>query len=127
MKSMDLFLNFPVADMNRNVLWRDPEGVENPQKARMNAFWGDESWRAIAYRTDTTLFGDPEKQSNEVVAEAFRRRLKEVAGFARVPDPMPMRNSKGAIVYYLFFASQKNTAEDILLDIFEKYQKRGEN
>ncbi len=127
MKSMDLFLNFPVADMNRNVLWRDPEGVENPQKARMNAFWGDESWRGIAYRSDTTLFGDPEKQSNEVVAEAFRKRLKDVAGFARVPQPMPMRNSKGAIVYYLFFASQKNTAEDIVLDIFKKYEMRGAN
>lgn len=127
MKSMDLFLNFQVADMNRNVLWRDPEGVENPQKARMNAFWGDESWRGIAYRTDTTLFGDPEKQSNEVVAEAFRKRLKDVAGFARVAQPLPMRNSKGAVVYYLFFASQKNTAEDIVLDIFEKYRRRGEN
>ena len=126
MKSIDLFLNFPVADINRNVLWRDPEAVENPQKARMNAFWGDESWRGIAYRTDTTLFGDPEKQPNEVVAAAFRKRLKEVAGFARVPQPLPMRNSKGAIIYYLFFASQKNTAEHIVLDIFEKYQERGE-
>ena len=126
MKSIDLFLNFPVADINRNVLWRDPEAVENPQKARMNAFWGDESWRSIAYRTDTTLFGDPEKQPNEVVAAAFRKRLKEVAGFARVPQPLPMRNSKGAIIYYLFFASQKNTAEHIVLDIFEKYQERGE-
>ena len=27
MKTIDLFLNFPVADMNRNVLWRDPERV----------------------------------------------------------------------------------------------------
>ncbi len=126
MKSVDLFLNFPVADMNRNVLWRYPEGVDNPQKARMNTFWGDESWRGIAYRTDTTLFGDPEKQSNEVVAEAFRKRLKEIARFARVPQPMPMRNSKGAIIYYLFFASQKDTAEHIVQDIFEKYRKWGE-
>ena len=126
MKSIDLFLNFPVADINRNVLWRDPEGVENPQKARMNGFWGDDTWHNIAYRTDTTLFGEPEKQSNKVVAEAFRKRLRDVAGFARVPDPLPMRNSKGAIIYYLFFASQKDTAEHIVLDIFNKYQERGE-
>ena len=126
LRSIDLFLNFPVTDMNRNVLWRDPEGVERSQKARMNAFWGDDSWRNIAYRTDTTLFGEPEKQSNEAVAEAFRKRLEDVARFTRVPQPLPMRNSKGAILYYLFFASQKDTAEYIVLDIFKKYQKRGE-
>ncbi len=126
MKSLDLFLNFPVLDMNRNVLWRYPEGVENPQIARMKAYWGDDSWRDIAYRTDTTLFGEPEKQSNEVIAEAFRKRLEGVAGFARVPQPLPMRNSRGAIVYYLFFASQKNTAENIVLDIFRKYRSQGQ-
>ncbi len=126
MKSLDLFLNFPVLDMNRNVLWRYPEGVGNPQIARMNAFWGDDSWREIAYRTDTTLFKEPEKQSNEVIAEAFRKRLEGVAGFARVPQPLPMSNSRGAIVYYLFFASQKNTAENIVLDIFRKYRSQGE-
>ncbi|MGA8307327.1 MAG: three-Cys-motif partner protein TcmP [Candidatus Acidiferrales bacterium] len=51
MKTIDLFLNFPVADMNRNVLWRDPERVSAAQAARMTAFWGDESWRDIAYQT----------------------------------------------------------------------------
>jgi len=71
------------------------------------------------------LFDMPEKQSNEDVAEAFRKRLKEVAGFAKVPKPMPMRNSRGAIVYYLFFASQNDIGESIVLDIFEKYKNRG--
>ncbi len=126
MKTLDVFLNFPVADINRNVLRRDPGTVADPQKARLNAYWGDDSWRKIAYRTDTTLFGEPEKQSNEVVAEAFRMRLKKVAGFTRVPKPLPMRNTKGAVVYYLYFASQKNTAEHIVLDIFRKYEKHGD-
>jgi three-Cys-motif partner protein len=123
MKTLDLFLNFPVADMNRNVLWRDPEKVAASQIARMTAFWGDASWREIAYQTTGNLFGNPEKESNEVVAEAFRQRLKRVAGFGRVPDPLPMKNSSGAIVYYLFFASQVDTAEKIVLDIFGKYRK----
>jgi three-Cys-motif partner protein len=126
MKSLELFLNFPIQDINRNVLHRDPASVEESQKARMNAYWGDDSWREIAYRTDTTLFGEEEKQSNEIIAEAFRKRLKTVAGFARVPRPLPMRNSTDAIVYYLFFASQKNTAEHIVLDIFRKYETPGE-
>lgn len=91
----------------------------------MTAYWGDESWRNIAYTTEGSLFGIPQKEPNEVVVEAFRERLKNVAGFKRVPEPMPMRNSKNAIVYYLFFASQKGTAENIVLDIFQKYRNRG--
>ncbi|MGB7307468.1 MAG: three-Cys-motif partner protein TcmP [Candidatus Acidiferrales bacterium] len=125
MKTLDVFLNFPVMDMNRNVLWRNPDRVGPTQIARMNSFWGDESWRDIAYRTDLGLFGEPEKQTNEVIAEAFRLRLQKTAGFARVPRPLPMRNSTGATVYYLYFASQKNTAENIVIDIFKKYQDRG--
>jgi len=124
-KTLDMFLNFPVMGINRNVLRRDPENVGTLQKVRMTAVWGDDSWSKIAYGSD--LFGNPDKRSNDTIAEAFRARLKEVAGFARVPKPIPMRNSKGAIVYYLFFASQKDTAEHIVLDIFKKYENRGAN
>ena len=119
------FLNFPVADMNRNVLWKNPEKVEPEQAARMTAFWGDESWREVAYDTTSNLFGYEEKTSNEEIAQAFQKRLKRVAGFKYVPDPVPMRNSKGTIVYYLFFASQKPAAESIVIDIFNKYRNRG--
>jgi three-Cys-motif partner protein len=123
--ALDMFLNFPVMDMNRNALHRDPESPTSLQKDRMTSVWGDESWADIAYGED--LFGNPDKRSNDAIAGAFRKRLKEVAGFARVPKPIPMRNSKGAIVYYLFFASQKNTAEGIVIDIFKKYENRGAN
>lgn len=125
MKTLDVFLNFPVADMNRNVLWRDREAVDPSQKKRLNKYWGDESWREVAYRTDGNLFNTPEKQSNEVVADAFRTRLQNVAGFAYVPEPLPMRNTRGAIVYYLYFASQKDTGEKIVTDIFRKYEEQG--
>jgi three-Cys-motif partner protein len=126
MRSIDLFLNFPVVDMNRNVLWHDPTKVDAQQIARMSRMWGDESWLDIAYTTTKNLFGYPEKEPNETVAEAFRRRLRKVAGFNRVPQPLPMRNSRGAIVYHLFFASQKDTAENIVEEIFENYRRRGE-
>jgi three-Cys-motif partner protein len=126
MGSLEMFLNFPVMDMNRNVLWRNPDKVDRSQKVRMNAYWGDESWNDAAYSTSGNLFDIPEKQSNERIAEAFRVRLKNVAGFARVPPPLPMRNSAGAIVYYLYFASQKDTADNIVCDIFAKYRSRGQ-
>lgn len=79
----------------------------------------------MAYETKRNLFGIPEKEPNEVIAEAFRQRLQEIAGFSRVPEPLAMENSKGAIIYYLFFASQNNTAEKIAREIFSKYQKSG--
>lgn len=122
--TIDMFLNFPVMDMNRNVLWRNPEKVSAAQLARMNAFWGGD-WKRDAYTTERSLFGEPEKESNDAIAEAFRRRLQDIAGFKKVPQPLPMH--KGAIVYYLFFASQVGVAEKIVMDIFAKYRNRSEN
>lgn len=126
MGTIDLFLNFPIMDMNRNALWRYPDRVPASGIERMTAFWGDESWRDVVYREERTLFGyQPVKVHNKDVAEAFRNRLRERAKFKYVPQPMPMRNSVGVVVYYLFFASQKSVASKIVKDIFSKYEKRG--
>jgi three-Cys-motif partner protein len=124
MKTLDVFLNFPVQDMNRNVFWRNPDLVDESQIQRMNVFWGDESWRNIVYDTTRNLFGFPEKEPNEIIAEAFRKRLLEVAAFRHVPDPVPMRNSTGAILYFLFFASQNETAARIARQIFLKFRSQ---
>jgi three-Cys-motif partner protein len=122
-QAIDLILNFPVMDMNRNVLWRNPEGVEPADLARMNAYWGDDSWRRVAYVPEATLFGVEErKANNEDIAEGFRARLKSIGGFKYVPEPMPMRNSTGAVVYYLFFASQVSVAGKIASEIFASYR-----
>lgn len=126
MKTIDMFLNFPIADMNRNVFSRNPAGVAADDISRMNAFWGDDSWRRVAYQPVKNLFGeDEEKTDNATIAEAFRKRLVEVAGFKWVPKPIPMRNSNGAVVYYLFFASQKPVAAKIVEYIFDKYRDKG--
>jgi three-Cys-motif partner protein len=126
MESIEIFLNFPVMDMNMNVLRKNPEKVAKSQLARMNAFWGDDSWRNVAYTKTKGLFDDiKEKTSIEPVVKAYQDRLKKVASFAYVPDPIPMRNSMGAIVYYLFFASPKKTGAKIVKDIFDKYKNRG--
>ena len=55
----------------------------------------------------------------------FRERLQKAAGFKFVPQPMPMRNSRGAVVYYLLFASPNETGARIVNDIFNKYRSRG--
>jgi len=82
------------------------------------------SWRRAAYSTSQNLFGYEEKLGNPEVAGAFCQRLRDHAGFAHVAEPMPMRNTAGAIVYYLIFASQKPVARDIVTDIFRKYRDR---
>ena len=126
MKSVEIFLNFMVMDMNMNVLWKNPAGVAPAQIERMVRFWGDNSWRGAAYREEPDLFGThEEKTSNDDVAEAYRGRLQDAAGFKYVPHPIPMRNSSGAIIYYLFFASQNATAGRIVEEIFDRYRQRG--
>jgi len=129
LKTIDLFLNFPIMDMNRNALWTKPEKVSRANRDRMTFFWGDASWEEAAYEPSKQgeLFGSAraEKRGNEVVADAFRKRLRNVAQFAQVAEPLPMRNSQGAVVYYLFFASQKEVADDIVREIFGRYRARG--
>ena len=126
MRSVDVFYNFMIMDANMNVLMRDPSKVTDAQAQRMDAVWGDDSWRTVAYRKTQDLFGDrDDKVSNEEIAEAFRLRLRDVAGFAYVPQPIPMRNSKGATVYYLYFASPNEKGADIVADIFNTYRSKG--
>lgn len=127
-RSIEIFLNFPVADINRNVLWRDASKVSDLQIKRMNKFCGDTSWENVAYveSPQQHLFGNKikEKTSNKTIAEAYRHRLKEVAGFKYVPEPIAMKNSQNAIIYYLFFASPKPVAANIVKSIFNKYEDR---
>jgi three-Cys-motif partner protein len=124
MKSIEIFLNFPILDMNRNVLHRDLSGVDPKQVERMTRYWGDESWRNISYSRQGNLFGYEEKTSGNTLVTAFCDRLRKVAGFEYVSEPMAMRNTKGDVVYYLIFASQKPVAANIVRDIFRKHHDR---
>ena len=104
----------------------NPEKVDSRQIERMNRFWGDGSWRDVAYDSRANLFGWDEKVAgNEALVRAYRQRLRDVAGFQYVQEPMPMRNSKGGTVYYLFFASPNATGSKIVEYIFNKYRDAG--
>ena len=125
MRSVEIFINFPTMDMNRNILWRNPDDVTPEQLHRMSAFWGDDSWRTAAYHR-RNLFDIEMKaeNANQAVVDAFRTRLKEVAGFGYVPEALPMRNTAGFVVYYLVFASANATGGHIVTDIFDRYRDR---
>jgi three-Cys-motif partner protein len=131
MKSLDIFLNFPTMDMNRTALLKNPDVVEQEYIQRMTSYWGDESWKQVAYSDSPqrNLFGEgvKEKESNKAIAEGFRERLQKIAGFKFVPEPIPMRNSTGATLYCLFFASQNSTADKLGRYILNKYKNKGIN
>ncbi len=126
MKTLDVFLNFPVMDINRNVLWRDPGKVGASQVARMNAFWGDESCAMSPIGRTRVYLNGPKNRRTKWLRKLSACDCRRSPVLRDFPDPLPMRNSTGAIVYYLFFASQKDTAENIVLDIFKRYEHRGE-
>ena len=129
LKTVDMFLNFPIMDINRNVLRHDRSKVAASDVERMNRLWGDNSWDAVAFieTGQTSMFDfEPEKtkKDNNAIVMAFRQRLEKVAGFKYVPAPLPMRNSNNAVIYYLFFASHNDTGLRIIQSIFAKYWER---
>src|SRR5262249_4278103 len=121
LRTLDLFLCLPVEDESRAPLWTRARRVAAAPPERMDPLGGDDAWRAMA---DRPAAGDSAagraarshssggQSSADAVAQAFRRRLREEAGFANVPDPLPLRNGANAVASYLFFASAGNTAND---------------
>lgn len=124
-KTIDIFINFPIMDINRNVLFEDFAKANSEDIERMNAFWGDESWKQLLYREQETLFGKTYHiriEDYQTLARDFCKRLKSI-GFNDVPEPILMRNKVGGPLYYLCFVSQKSVAKDIVNDIFNNYRK----
>jgi three-Cys-motif partner protein len=123
-RSIEIFMNFMIMDINRNALPKNPDKAVASKVAQMTRLWGDETWLDAGYDQIQTLFdySVPVKVSNERFAEAFRERLEKKAGFKYVPKPMPMKTRTDSVIYYLYFASQKEAGMDIVNDIFSKYR-----
>jgi three-Cys-motif partner protein len=119
--TVEIFFNFSIMDINRNILRRNRDIVSQRQYDRMMRAWGDNSWQKELFSTDRNLFGDSEKVDNWTIAKAFQKRLRDVAGFGYVPEPVAMKNSKNAVLYFWFFASQNLTGAKIAKDIFKLY------
>ncbi len=127
MRSVEIFLNFPMLDMNRNALLTDPSKADPAQVARLTRFWGDESWRDVVYESHGSEFFKLEikkRASRSALVNAFQERLTDVAGFKYVPEPVVMRTqgTRGPVLYYLFFASPNETGHKIVSDVFDRYR-----
>jgi three-Cys-motif partner protein len=125
-KSVEIFMNFMIMDVNRNAMRKNPDKSVASKVAQMTRLWGDDSWLDAGYDQVPTLWEDtrPVKVSNERFAEAFRQRLIKQAGFKFVPKPMPMKTKTNSVIYYLYFASQKEAGKDIVTDIFDTYRAK---
>jgi len=125
-KAIEIFQNVMIMDANMNVFLKDQSKRTPAQEARMDRFWGDGSWREAGYRESVQMgmFGPPEEEkvSNQAIIEAYCERLRTVAGFDHVVDPLPMKNNQGAVVYYLVFAGPNKIGAKIAREIFKKYR-----
>lgn len=124
-ETMEVFLNFSVMAINRNVRLRRKEDIAPGVRERMDRFWGTD-WEAELYEQEQTLFG-PEtvriKQSGKDLGQRFRKRLKEI--FPNCTVPVLMTNSRKAPLYCLIFAGHNATGVGIADDIFGKFLKMG--
>lgn len=125
-RAVEVFINFPVMHMNRNCKKESVAEILPGELAAMDRFWGDRSWHRAMFRTSRqmNLFGaeDLVKNENQDLVDAYCTRLRQVAGFGFVAKPLPMRNSKGAVVYYLIFAGPNQTGRKIVQEIFRQYE-----
>ena len=124
-QAVEVFINFPIHQMNCNCKRDLVSKVLPGELAAMDRFWGDRSWHSAMFRpsAQTSLFGEEEldKTENRDLVNAYCDRLKGVARFGFVADPLAMRNSQNAVVYYLIFAGPNKTGWKIVQDIYAKY------
>ena len=125
-RSIEIFMNFMIMDVNRNAMRKDPDTSVASKVAQMTRLWGDETWLDAGYDKIPTLWETEVRQkvSNDRFAEAFRQRLIKKAGFKFVPKPMPMKTKTNSVIYYLYFAGHKTAASNIVTDIFNKYRTK---
>ena len=124
-RTMDVFLNFPLMDINRNAALKILEVSDPEEGARLTKIWGDDSWKHLAYVEQGDLFSSSvlvkKGEGNEILKRGFRERLRQVAGFSFVPEPILMKNRKGGHLYFLFFASHQPVAQNIAESILRKW------
>ncbi len=122
-RALEMFLNFPVLAINRNVLRNDPYKLSKRQIERMNRFWGSPDWKDDIYQEVPDLFGtrvEKIPQTAKGLGLKFQQRLEEV--FPEVTFPVVMRNSKGTPLYCLIFAGHNPIGKKIAESIFRRFE-----
>lgn len=122
--TIDILLNFSIMDLNRNHLPAKRELLTEEQRAKVLPFLGN-GWENEIYpeSSQASLFGtEYEKLSNDDIMLFYANRLESKAGFKFVSEPL-LFSHKGANLYYLVLASQKEAAKNIMNSLVSKYRK----
>lgn len=119
---VDIMINFPIMDINRNYGQIDPSAVPK-EDPRMDIFWGDDSWYPLLYKK-TGLFDAEEKVDYKRLVIAYCERLKKEAGFVYVPKPAKLTNTKNAPLYYFCFATHNDIANNVMTHLSNAIENR---
>ena len=90
---IDLIVTFQTTAIKRNAR-HEIESV--------NRFLGGEAWRSEYIDAE----GDPSRSRTHVLIDAFTDRLRKRLGFRHFGRPQAIRNTAGAPMFYVLFASR---------------------
>ena len=119
-QAVDLWILFPAMAVNR-LLYKDGK-IPEKLCEKLDKTLGTSEWRGVFYqkKQQLSLFAkDPEIEkiaSFESIKRFYLKRLKTVFQGA-ADNPLPLRNSKNSILFYLYFAVGNPRGKNIALDI----------
>ena len=119
--AIEIFLNFPVGMAIQRLLPRKPQ-FSDEMRLKLDLYFGSDDWFDLLYKKKRGLFedDDPRKVENSgaVLVEWYRERLKRAFGHAS--QPLLIRNTRGAHLYYLLVASGNATGVRIANDVLSE-------
>lgn len=124
-RTIEVLVNFPVMDINRNVRLKNKNRISEESRERMGRFWGP-GWEGEIFEERQGLFEIEtvlKPQSAKELGYRYQNRLLEIFRFCTIP--VVLRNSTNAPLYCLIFAGHNKTGANIAEDIFGKFEKMG--
>ena len=103
----DLIVTFHTGAIKRNA---------HQEIAAVEAFLDDRTWRTSYYESQANVSIPPTR----VLIDTYRSGLRSKLGYTHFGNPMVIRNSNGAPMFYLLFASKHHRG----LDFWEKSSAR---
>ena len=104
-KGLEVIINFPFGMAINRLLLTSGE-LPKKWKERLDATFGSDEWRDLAYEESTDLFGDAavskRTDTRDRILQWFGARLRITFGFASTSQLVT--NTRGNPLYYLIWA-----------------------
>ena len=120
-EAIEVIINFPMGMAIQRLLKRSGEFTE-PQRKRLDAFFGTSDWFDLLYRPDTDLLGKrvivKDTKSADKLVKWYRDRLRDAFGY--VSAAREVRSQTGHPLYYLIFAGPNRTGARIADNVLKQ-------